>query len=105
LPNLAAGSGSSYLYGHCDANFRPGMSKEECLTFVRNGKSNPRWGFFPPQLCAADCRACVWRSTAVALAMSWDGSSGGVLRTAVITKDGVERDVLVGDQLPKFFES
>ena len=32
--------------------------------------------------------------------MSRDGSSGGVIRLAVITKDGVERMFVPGDQLP-----
>ena len=32
------GSGSTYIYGHCDANFKPGMTKDECLHFVTNGK-------------------------------------------------------------------
>ncbi|KAJ2615405.1 Proteasome subunit beta type-1 [Coemansia sp. RSA 1365] len=67
------GSGSTYIYGYCDKTFRPGMSKDECLEFVKN---------------------------AVSLAMTRDGSSGGVIRTAVITEDGVERSVTYGDQLP-----
>jgi 20S proteasome subunit beta 1 len=37
---------------------------------------------------------------ALALAMSRDGSSGGVIRMAVITKDGVERLFVPGNQLP-----
>ena len=32
--------------------------------------------------------------------MSRDGSSGGVIRLAVITKNGVERMFVPGDQLP-----
>lgn len=28
------GSGSSYLYGFVDANYRPGMSKEESVELV-----------------------------------------------------------------------
>ena len=32
-----AGSGSTYIYGYCDSEFKEGMSKEECLTFVKNG--------------------------------------------------------------------
>lgn len=32
--------------------------------------------------------------------MSRDGSSGGVIRMAVITKDGVERLFVPGNQLP-----
>lgn len=31
------GSGSTYIYGHCDATYKPGMTKEECFTFVSNG--------------------------------------------------------------------
>lgn len=41
----------------------------------------------------------------VALAMSRDGSSGGVIRMACITKDGVERFVLTGKDIPKVFEA
>lgn len=40
----------------------------------------------------------------LSLAMSRDGSSGGVVRLASINKDGVERFVLTGDQIPKFYE-
>jgi len=36
--------------------------------------------------------------------MSRDGSSGGVIRMCVITKDNVERLFVPGDQLPKFWE-
>ena len=41
---------------------------------------------------------------AVSLAMSRDGSSGGVIRMAAITSDGLERKVLAGNELPTFFE-
>jgi hypothetical protein len=41
---------------------------------------------------------------ALALAMSRDGSSGGVIRMGVITKTGVERLFIPGNQLPKFWE-
>lgn len=41
---------------------------------------------------------------ALALAMSRDGSSGGVVRMCVITKDGVERLFVPGNELPKFWE-
>lgn len=43
-------------------------------------------------------------STALALAMSRDGSSGGVIRMCVITEGGVERLFVPGDQLPKFWQ-
>ena len=26
------------MYGYCDAHYRAGMSKEECIEFVKNGK-------------------------------------------------------------------
>lgn len=34
--------------------------------------------------------------------MERDGSSGGVIRLAAIQESGVERQVLLGDQIPKF---
>ncbi|KAL3861667.1 hypothetical protein ACJMK2_007718 [Sinanodonta woodiana] len=76
-PFSIGGSGSTYLYGYVDSNYRPGMSKEECLKFIAN---------------------------AVSLAINRDGSSGGIVRLATITKDGVERFTLTGDQIPKFYE-
>ncbi|RKO89156.1 nucleophile aminohydrolase, partial [Blyttiomyces helicus] len=76
-PFSIGGSGSTYIYGYCDATYKEGMSKEEAIEFTRNS---------------------------IALAMSRDGSSGGVIRIAVITKDGVERQVTLGDKLPKFWE-
>jgi len=33
------GSGSTYIYGFVDANFRKDMTKEECHEFVKTGKS------------------------------------------------------------------
>lgn len=42
--------------------------------------------------------------TALALAMSRDGSSGGVVRIGIITEKGVERRLILGNELPKFFE-
>ena len=68
------GSGSGYIYGYCDANFKKGMSKQEAQEFVKN---------------------------AVSLAMWRDGSSGGVIRTVTISKDGVEREMVLGDKLPQ----
>uniref|UniRef100_A0A131XNR3 Proteasome subunit beta n=1 Tax=Hyalomma excavatum TaxID=257692 RepID=A0A131XNR3_9ACAR len=76
-PVAMAGSGSTYLYGYMDSNYKPGMTKEECLKFVTN---------------------------AVALSIARDGSSGGVIRLGVITEKGVERMVLAGDQIPQFYQ-
>lgn len=41
---------------------------------------------------------------ALSHAMARDGSSGGTIRMAVITKEGVERIFIPGDQLPKHWE-
>jgi len=76
-PFAIGGSGSTYIYGYCDANFREGFTREECLEFVRNS---------------------------VGLAISRDGSSGGVIRTAVITEAGVERETLPGNKIPTFWQ-
>lgn len=35
--------------------------------------------------------------------MERDGSSGGLIRTAVITQDGVERQMIPGNKLPHNF--
>lgn len=32
--------------------------------------------------------------------MARDGSSGGVIRLVVIDKSGIEKEVILGDQLP-----
>ena len=32
------GSGSSYVYGYVDANYKKGMTKDECIEFVMNSK-------------------------------------------------------------------
>ncbi|KAJ1813239.1 Proteasome subunit beta type-1, partial [Coemansia sp. RSA 2598] len=73
-PLSIGGSGSTYIYGYCDKVFRPDMSRDECVDFVKNS---------------------------VSLAMTRDGSSGGVVRLAVITKDGVERLIVPGNQMPE----
>ncbi|CAM9316131.1 unnamed protein product, partial [Discosporangium mesarthrocarpum] len=56
------GSGSTYIYGHLDAAFREGMTKEEAKQFV---------------------------SKAISHAMARDGSSGGVIRMVCIDESGV----------------
>ena len=35
-PFAIGGSGSTYIYGYCDANFKVGMTREECIQFVKN---------------------------------------------------------------------
>ncbi|OSX71402.1 hypothetical protein BU14_0537s0010 [Porphyra umbilicalis] len=74
-PFAIGGSGSTYIYGYCDAHYKEGMTKEECQAFVKN---------------------------AVALAMSRDGSSGGVIRMVTVDKDGTDRTCFGGEQVPSF---
>lgn len=38
VPYAIGGSGSGFIYGYCDANFRENMSFEEARKFVINGK-------------------------------------------------------------------
>eukprot|EP01111_Echinosteliopsis_oligospora_P013128 TRINITY_DN462_c0_g1_i1.p1 TRINITY_DN462_c0_g1~~TRINITY_DN462_c0_g1_i1.p1 ORF type:complete len:214 (-),score=66.25 TRINITY_DN462_c0_g1_i1:89-730(-) len=76
-PFAIGGSGSTYIYGYCDATYKPGMTKEECETFVKNS---------------------------LALAMARDGSSGGVIRLVTINEHGVERKMVPGNELPRFYE-
>lgn len=75
-PVSIGGSGSTYVYGYVDATFKEGMKKEECCKFVTN---------------------------TLTLAMNRDGSSGGVVRLAIITEKGVERRLTLGDKLPEFY--
>lgn len=35
-PVSIGGSGSTYVYGYVDANFKEGMNKEQCVDFVTN---------------------------------------------------------------------
>lgn len=40
--DVKIGSGSTYIYGYCDATYKDDMSREECIEFVKNCKSNTR---------------------------------------------------------------
>lgn len=73
-PWAIGGSGSTYIYGYCDATWKAGWGKHQTIEFVKN---------------------------ALALAMRRDGSSGGTIRLVDITEDGVERHFVPGDQLPE----
>lgn len=37
-PISIGGSGSTYVYGYVDAQYKPNMSKDECLKLVENSK-------------------------------------------------------------------
>ena len=76
-PISIGGSGSSYVYGYVDAHYKEKMTAEECATLVTN---------------------------TLTLAMIRDGSSGGVVRLAIITEKGVERRLTLGNELPEFYQ-
>ncbi|CAK4069996.1 unnamed protein product [Aphanomyces euteiches] len=70
------GSGSTYIYGFVDSHWRSGMTRDEAEAFVQKALSH---------------------------AMARDGSSGGVIRTVAINKEGVHRGFVAGNQLPFMF--
>ncbi|KAI5936067.1 Proteasome subunit beta type-9 [Manis javanica] len=76
-PFAIGGFGSTYIYGYVDAAYKPGMSLEECRRFI---------------------------TEAIALAMSRDGSSGGVIYLVTITAAGVDHRVILGNELLKFHD-
>jgi 20S proteasome subunit beta 1 len=83
------GSGSTYIYGYCDANFKEKMTRDEAVGFVKN---------CTPLLCFV-------LMGALALAMGRDGSSGGVIRMMVLTGDKEpERLFFAEPHLPQFWE-
>ncbi|EDO19036.1 hypothetical protein Kpol_2002p109 [Vanderwaltozyma polyspora DSM 70294] len=73
-PYAIAGSGSTFIYGYCDKNFKEDMTKEETIEFMKHSLSQ---------------------------AIKWDGSSGGVIRMVVLTKDGAERLIFYPDEYEK----
>lgn len=73
VPFGLSGSGSTYIYGLVDAEFRENMTVAQAKILVKK---------------------------AIAHAMARDGSSGGIIRTVVVTPAGNERDYTPGNQLP-----
>lgn len=69
------GSGSGFIYGFVRENFKENMQKEDCVEFVKK---------------------------AVFHAMYHDGSSGGVCRIGIITKDGIERRVFFAPSIDSY---
>jgi 20S proteasome subunit beta 1 len=67
------GSGSTYIYGLVDHQFKEGMTKDEAKALVEKSISH---------------------------AMARDGSSGGVIRTVIITEGGCDKEFIPGDKLP-----
>ncbi|CAJ0933103.1 unnamed protein product, partial [Mesorhabditis belari] len=75
--STASGSGSTFVTGYLDKNWKPNMTKEECVKVVKE---------------------------AVGLATFRDGSSGGVIRIGVIDKNGTDIKLYRpdGNDFPKF---
>jgi len=73
VPYACDGSGSGYIAGLMDHKYKPGMTEAECVEFVQRS---------------------------VAHAMARDGSSGGMVRTLVVTKDGLKESAIEGNKLP-----
>ncbi|ODQ77904.1 hypothetical protein BABINDRAFT_163274 [Babjeviella inositovora NRRL Y-12698] len=69
-----AGSGSTFIYGYCDENYKKDMTQEETIQFMRYSLGQ---------------------------AIKWDGSSGGVIRMAVLTARGVERLIFYPEDYQK----
>lgn len=73
VPFTIGGSGSTYIFGFCDKNWKPRMSEQDCRAFVLQ---------------------------AISLAMARDGSSGGCIRLVTIDKDGARREFVPGSSVP-----
>jgi 20S proteasome subunit beta 1 len=67
-----SGSGSAFIYGYCDTNFRPNMSRQDAKQFIIN---------------------------AITLATYRDNSSGGIIRMVDLTYEGFTRDYITYDSL------
>jgi 20S proteasome subunit beta 1 len=83
VPFACSGSGSTYIYGLIDSNIH------QYDQAVASGGTAPS---------PAEARATLkqW----LAHAMARDGSSGGVIRTVVVTPQGNDRDYTPGNALP-----
>jgi len=76
------------------------MTKEETIEFVKTGNNKLKSVCFFPYAFLFTYRSDCSSHIGVALAIGRDGSSGGCIRLAVITKDGVQRHFIPGDQVP-----
>jgi len=72
------GSGSIFLYSWMDQNYKPGLSREQCLNLVKS---------------------------AVSHALSRDGSSGGLVRTITIDQNGAEHTTTPWQAIPYRIEA
>lgn len=86
VPFALGGSGSMFIYGLVDAEYKRAEQQQQ-----------PADANTPP-LTAVAARALV--KQAIAHAMARDGSSGGVIRTVVVSAEGNDRDYTPGNALP-----
>lgn len=97
------GSGSSYLYGFMDSQYKDGMTQEECENLVLNGMLK---SFLLKLITYTYMRAFLFFCLAISLAIKRDGSSGGVVRLGVLNQTGsIQRKLFLGDKLPKFYDN
>ena len=73
VPFAMSGSGSLYIMGLLDAEYQENMTQDQARTLAKKSLSH---------------------------AMARDGSSGGVVRTVVVTAEGNDADYTPGNQLP-----
>jgi len=73
MPFAIGGSGSTYIYGLVDSEFTADMGKNEAVTLVKK---------------------------AISHAMARDGSSGGIIRTVIVSEGSNEREYIPGNNLP-----
>ena len=73
VPFAMSGSGSWFIAGLLDAEYQESMTQEQARALAKKSLSH---------------------------AMARDGSSGGVVRTVVVTPEGNDTDYTPGNQLP-----
>ena len=91
-PFSLGGSGSGYIYGYCDSKYREDMTR--CVGFRSSFMiAAVRWAASATSLLLLLSLICLHRAeceefvkNAVALAMSRDGHSGGVVRICTINE-------------------
>ena len=117
MPFAIGGSGSTYIYGHVDAQFKEGMSRQEAQVAAPRGPP-PQTQYthtltptltltLTPTLTHTHAHTRL-RSHAlqnfvkksIAHAMARDGSSGGIIRLVTIDANGTEREYIPGDEVP-----
>lgn len=76
-PWTTDGSGSTYIWGYLDATYKEGCTRAEAEELVKE---------------------------ALALAMSSDGSSGGIIRLITCTAEGTFKQYIGGESVPVFGE-